>query len=374
MTCCTYSAGHLKTPGKGAAGQAKALGQPSSYVEVMGTWDFKWPQGKVIRVAFQEPQERAPDLYRAIETIQRTAATWIPSQDGGAKPNISFEWMTNLLPPGERGDLQGASAYNTSPSGDAFREYDYDVLVSLDPLPRDLYDPLTGEHRERIFLPQSQLGSFARRLDYGVPTIYLGPFAKTESLTKHYESKGIAYYVLHEFGHVLGLGHAHQSPRRRQRWKADAEKAVALHKIEQILVVARRISDGMSLPRASAKLDKSLREMLDGATVTQRTVLETFLKRRGVELPTDPVDFVLSQIIAPWPGNIEFSDWPDKDGPSVMDIPYFDCMMAFHEPPTAEVCDSCEASLQQKAPSAYDMAWLEQMYPPVSNSQKSARS
>jgi len=157
------------------------------------------------------------------------------------------------------------------------RYVNYDVLVSLAPLPfrvsymvkgppnpnkpGELWSARTIDHTPDgkpldIPLPTSQLGRFALRCDYGVPTVYLGrpnrtatPSAATlaaalgltspldefvpaqnDSLadyfgTRKHPSKTGEFEctIVHEFGHVLGIPHLHQSPLARLRWRSVKE-------------------------------------------------------------------------------------------------------------------------------------------------------
>lgn len=188
---------------------------------VYGTWDFKWPQGTVIRVAFQDWAggysdsnldgiEFTPDgddekrlldkqtgygrLTRIVECLARR---WLVQG-----PNIGFDFQHPADP--------------TRPPPEP--PPDYDVLVSLAKLPleqtrQELVDGKTEPRKKKYFLPGSELGRYAQRIDHGVPTTYLG---KREHLAgsqaEYFSSPEFRHWAIHEFGHVLGFPHEQQNP------------------------------------------------------------------------------------------------------------------------------------------------------------------
>jgi hypothetical protein len=298
---------------------------------IFGTWDFKWPRGKVIRVAFQripESSEVSEDQFiELIGRVEEFADRW----NGKGNPlSLSFlrkreEWLP--APAGQEGD--GGES-----TPDKNRYVEYDVLVSLAPLPItfDYEQKVAPEDASALWqvqklprvkqvFPTSQLGRFALRADYGVPTVFLGRPERTtevqpkkllgdnpgEALTRltrilPTRAQTIADYftddtgefesnVVHEFGHVLGLPHLHQSPVARPRWRSLLE----------------------------------LRERIGFGT--------------GVEVGDD---FVKAQVLLTWPatasedGGVRFSDWhaPERDDlgdpklNSVMNHPLHDFLLA----------------------------------------------
>lgn len=187
---------------------------------IYGTWDFKWPQGAVIRVAFQDwpggPEDVAlKDIAFAPEGAEETRL--LDKQTGYARltriveclarrwlvhePNIKLEFQHNSVPSSEP------------------RPDDYDVLVSLAPLPvyqkrQELQaDGTIKTLEKKYFLPGSELGRYAQRIDYGVPTTYLGKREHLAgSMADYFSSPEFRHWVIHEFGHVLGLPHEQQNP------------------------------------------------------------------------------------------------------------------------------------------------------------------
>ena len=209
---------------------------------IYGTWDFKWPQGTTIRVAFKDwvgglnnanldgieftssdPAETklvdgAPTRYgRLTRIVECLARRWLMKE-----ANIRFAF--------------------DHPDDDQILDADaYDVLVSLAPLPisqsLEVLTPVTPKTpngtkliEKKYFLPGSELGRYAQRVDYNVPTTYLGKREHLAgSLAEYFSSPEFQHWVIHEFGHVLGLPHEQQNPNINQRIKLkDKDKLVGL--------------------------------------------------------------------------------------------------------------------------------------------------
>jgi hypothetical protein len=235
-------------------------------------------------------------------SVARIASVWMES---GANVRLAFEREAFLPPPGQ------TSRSVRMPSSAVVS---YDVLVSLQPLPVE--EPELRGIR-RILFPTSMLGSYARRADYGVPTVYLGanPLAKGD---EYFSSAMFEYIVVHEFGHVLGLPHEHQNPLRRPAWPSAA----------------------------------LIRERL-------RPVF-------GVDLPDELIE---SEVTRPWPAADRddpsaFSDWRPVADPSSTD---FDSIMAY--PFCEYLCQTAKAhgalTLHwPRLPTHVDFEQLRRVYPP----------
>lgn len=177
--------------------------------EISGTWDFKWPQGSAIRVAFQNLPERDVGLMPPIEKIiykyREAAERWLAN-----KPNIGFEWVNTRLPaPGIFGDHQNLR----SPREGAHVEYD--VLVSFASTPAKVVADRAADETH-ITGQLSVLGSYARRINYGTPTTVVGPnrdfIPEGKQLGDYFDDPFFEEIVVHEVGHVLGIPHQHQNP------------------------------------------------------------------------------------------------------------------------------------------------------------------
>ena len=139
MSCCTRSPRKSFRPiakgGSSTAGSALY----TSYVEVTGTWDFKWPHGKKIRVAFQKPKRRIKtlDFEKIVRTIRDLAETWT-LKAGKPTAGIGFTWdRVSYFRLPSRTISKTRAPTCRDKSQDDYTHRDYDVLVSLDPLPLD---------------------------------------------------------------------------------------------------------------------------------------------------------------------------------------------------------------------------------------------
>ncbi len=322
MSCCIHPLRQFR--------RARTLAQiqaTPSLVEVTGTWDFKWPLGSRLEVAFQRPAQAISDdeLRQVLSSIKHYALSW-------ATPSANIELVFEkdndfiLLPAAIPNDPQQLS--NLRP---ADARPDYDVLVSLDPLPLVRKDRVLArsgdgsQFSERIFLPRSELGSYARRVDYGSPTLYLGPPGEfgercrsgSASLLSYFQEPFAKHSVVHEFGHVLGLAHENQRP----DLAAEAVPAAESEDLQKLLSSRLGITD-LSLADI---------EMLEYQLMT-------------------------------WPGNPEFSDWRPRDRGTEHEVALGSVMTVLHYG-CAESFDAYDARVKMTAPDASDLAQLARMYP-----------
>jgi hypothetical protein len=289
-------------------------------VELAGTWDFKWPQGRCIRVAFQDGP--IPNKQRVLAHLKRVAQRWLRDPDDPKhRISLDFDFVDTLFPAPRDPETHGSS----SPAERAARSYD--VLISLAPLP--VFEPETpGDPKAVIEAPTSQLGSYALRSDYGVPTAYLGPPAGygdaqqplSERLSQYFASRQFEFVVAHEFGHILGLAHEHQNPNLRLKW-----------------------------------LDN------DRIRAVMRAAWQLPLEH---ELSSD--DYIDSEIKLPWPGSAPFSDWR----PASESVPLKDSIMAhalfrqfLHSDESSATRVVGGTDDEPVAPTPEDLAQLRRMYP-----------
>lgn len=317
MSCCVVARHHL-------GHVAGTQGGP-----IMGTWDYKWPLGSKVRVAFQRPKACKPsDFKKAKATIIELAKGWHDKRAA-----IEFDFSAPDFEPPDDGRTPEPQR-RSDISGTTWRSYD--VLVSLEQLPVTIDDPITIDPPpQTVFLPFAQLGTYARRVDFGTPTMFVGPIHEVASLAEHYATDPVARtMVVHEFGHALGLAHEHQSPKFRAALQLTAD-SYDIKKIDRLL------KENLGIP------EETLRDAEEGG-------------------------FFQSHLQQVWPGNERFSDWRQyvKGSQSVMSVPYHDCSLkpavakklGLHQCPRNGPCTHYEASLFDK-PTASDLAFLRAMYP-----------
>jgi len=194
------------------------LAQPT-VPAIRGTWDFKWPRGTKIRVAFQQTVADwgFPDIGLLMKHFECHVGLW-KIQD----TNLSIEFVRELLPApapvnGKTATLWHARSSLSEDCGHHPSVIDYDILVSFARLPAFVRPPGSST-METVSAQSSVLGSYALRLGYGIPTMFVGPhesLCKTPQDASDYflgRDKIFQFIVCHEMGHALGLAHEHQNP------------------------------------------------------------------------------------------------------------------------------------------------------------------
>lgn len=337
MSCCTraHDTSHAHRPHARGTAAPASLASKSAFGPIMGTWDFKWPEKTNIRVAFQDAGESgqslagpwkysAQDRAAAKEAVMKLAFKWHAHQD--KLRFVPINGTGDFEPSERKGDE--THPQHRSPLGEQPWR-DYDVLVSLEPLPLVREDTIGEKGVETIFLPQSEIGTYARRVDFGTPTMFLGPMpGHSGELAAYYEQPLAQMMVMHEFGHALGLAHEHQNPKAR--------KALGL------------TLDAYDLSRA-------------------REILVHRFGVRSEDLPPGAAateEFLTAHLGLEWPGNLQFSDWRhyEKGDPiqSIMSVAYHECALKTPTHP-CKVSEPCLKTLLQE-PTDADFAAIVEMY------------
>jgi hypothetical protein len=337
MSCCTraHDPSHAHRSHARGAALPGPLASKNDFGPIMGTWDFKWPEGTNIRVAFQDPGESgqslagpwkfsARDRAAAKQAVLELASRWHTGQD---KLRFVARDSTGDFEPSERKGDEPHPQHRSPLGEQPWR--DYDILVSLEPLPLAREDTIGEKGVETIFLPQSEIGTYARRVDFGTPTLFLGPMPSYRGdLAAYYAQPLAQMMVVHEFGHALGLAHEHQNPRAR--------KALGLTLDAYDLVRARDI--------LVKRFGVREQDLPPGAAATN--------------------EFLTAHLGLEWPGNLKFSDWrsyePGDKIQSIMSVAYHECAL---KTPTHQ-CDVSKPCVQTLlvAPTDADFAAIVDMY------------
>lgn len=353
---CGVRSKHGKKPVRSAPGtrghRAAAAEDHSREHEISGTWDFKWPLGSELRVAFQKPPEAmevsADDFREAVRHVIGHARRWPLS----SQLQLTFldDPSQFLEPPlGEEHSLtdQHRSVFDAATA----QRVHYDILVSLQDLPLTRMDPFrpVGQEIDEVLFPVSELGSYARRCDYGAPTMYIGRFGHKlkKPFLQYFAEDPLAQHVtVHEFGHALGIPHIHQHPD---------------------LILPEK--DGKEIPSELAKyseLDEARGNFYRPASEVQEVIRSAL----GIEVTPDIVSDHLVEVFR---GNKAFSDWvaltPEGRAahrqsaslPSVMTLPLYAACTKVGQGRNLE-------QLMQKdiitTPQELDLAMLTGMYVP----------
>jgi hypothetical protein len=259
---------------------------PAGLERLSGTFDFRWVRGSTVRVAFQEHGDPA-FLQVLIDKVSKAFQAWGVYENAGGgpihgEPNLAYEIVKGpyypkggnvppFLTTGEASRvtqrMAGASAEmkaRLERQAKWFKEraadpkatmavptpeqlarlgdkaLAYDVLISFAPMPLVIpSNPHLDDAAHALIYAQSTLGSYAKRVGFGCPTTYLGcprHFSrKTADPARAdddwFNSPEGWYAILHEVGHILGLAHEHQNPKRR----LEAEEWIGFDEFNQLL-------------------------------------------------------------------------------------------------------------------------------------------
>lgn len=241
-------------------------------LQITGTLDFKWTRRAErehdVVVAFLPVATRTYgvtqwELYKAFEKYARR---W------------QLEKLVDAADVKEHEKRGLRVRFETERAFDPAAPFDYDILVSLAPLDGTTKD----EQGKPVKIPMAELGSYARRVDRGHATFFAGmpkglQVQKDKEMlpTEYPTSKAFQQFVVHEFGHALGLVHLHQHP---------------------------QLSEA-ALAQLSADLDKKEGQSLE-ALLAKR--LKNAL---GITVPENYFEEAVS---GQWPGDERYCEWPKE--------------------------------------------------------------
>ena len=287
--------------------------------QITGTYDFKWPvrperskeAGGDVLVAFLPVAQKHYRMAQTelFELFTKYARTWQLDKLG-----IRVEFLTDL-------------------AFDAFDPADYDILVSLEPLNHSVRD----EQGVEVKVPMAELGNFARRVDRGAASMFVGmpdgildEDGSKMAAEKYPTSKAFQHFVVHEFGHALGLLHLHQN--------ADLN------------------------PAAMTKLRKELKAEGDRDSVLDDKIRALIKERLGIEVPENHVE---DAIRGTWPGTRRFSEWPPIEGDATVTLNTYlkDSILVGLAAHKSGYMSEIAPNQYLTRPSPTDLAWLQSLYP-----------
>jgi hypothetical protein len=284
---------------------------------ITGTLDFKWPlrpprdgdKADIVVGFLPLRNNRYRMSQQALfERFEAIARTW------------DFDQLLDIR-------------FETALPFDAFDPIAYDILVSLDPLGPDVVD----EQGRPVPIPQSELGNFACRVDRGIATMFAGmpqglkgPRGEVMEASDYPRSNAFQHFVVHEFGHALGLLHLHQSPHLNQE--------------------------------AMDVLYKELKVARDDELAFEEKIKGIMLERLGITVPPNYVEEAISGV---WPGNERYSDWPVYDDSAREAIRAYlqDSIMIGLAAHAKGKMAGTQPDQYLVAPSRSDREWLRSLYP-----------
>jgi hypothetical protein len=289
--------------------------------QITGTLDFKWSR-------------RPKDSQREADVL----VGFLPVAEGvyGVPQRELFKLFEKYARTWALDELGLEVAFKTDAAFEPDAAFDYDVLVSLAPLDGSVLD----HEGKPVLIPASELGSYARRVDRGAATFFAGlpkglkKDGQAEMLPSEYpRSKAFQQFVVHEFGHSLGLTHLHQHPRLAKLAK------------EQL--------------RSDLELDSSSDAELEEKV---RTELKEEL---GLEVPENYFEEGIGGV---WPGPEKYSEWPAelKEGKNeARALKKFlnESIMIGLAGRAPDTMGKISARDCRTAPGAVDLAWLKSLYP-----------
>jgi len=285
-------------------------------LQITGTLDFKWTR----------------QAHRSADVV--VAFLPVPTRTYGMSQWDLYEKFEEYARRWRLQRLGIRVRFETKRAFDPHAPFDYDVLVSLAPLDGTIHD----DQGKPVTIPASELGSYARRVDRGAATFFAGQPKglkaennKEMAATDYPSSTAFQQFVVHEFGHALGLVHLHQHP---------ALIGPALAQLRTDL--------GKKAPaELEAELEKQLKDKL------------------GIVVPPNYFEEAVS---GSWPGDDRYCEWPDL--PSLGAKPADQLQKLLQDSIMTGLAGHARGTMGKFAPdkhrtkpSRLDIEWLQSLYP-----------